>query len=93
MFRTIVKYPDSAVYEKDSVSTARAAPEVGKMLNRMVAMLAKEDFFPYAAPGSRSENLCQDLIRTGKQVFTFEDDSNQSLLAMGAKPIRVEELN
>ena len=40
VFRTIVKYPDSAVYEEDSTATAGAAPEVtpevtpevGKML-------------------------------------------------------------
>jgi hypothetical protein len=58
----------------------------------MVAMLAKEAFFPYAAAGSRSKNLSQDIIRAGKQIFTFGDTANESLIAMGAKPIKVAEL-
>jgi hypothetical protein len=55
-------------------------------------MLARDAFFPYAAPESRSEILCKDIIRAGKQILTFRVEANQSLLAMGAKPIRVEDL-
>jgi hypothetical protein len=32
------------------------------------------------------------MVRTGKQIFTFGDEANQSLIAMGAKPIKVEDL-
>jgi len=60
--------------------------------NRIVATLARDAFLPYAAPGSRSENLCKDIIRAGKQIFTFGDTANESLIAMGAKPIKVEDL-
>ena len=59
--------------------------------NRMFAMLAKEAFIPYAASGSRSENLCKDIIKAGKQIYTFEDETNRSLLSMGAKPIIIED--
>jgi hypothetical protein len=58
----------------------------------IVAMLARDAFLPYAAPGSRSENLCKDIIRAGKQIFTFGDEANQSMLAMGAIPIKADEL-
>ena len=32
------------------------------------------------------------IIGAGKQVFTFEDESNQPLLAIGAKPVKVEDI-
>jgi len=70
----------------------RVTAPLSEQRNRMVAMLANDAFFPYAAPGSRSENLCQDLIRAGKRIFTCGDESNQSLLNMGAKLIKVAEL-
>ncbi len=60
--------------------------------NRLVALLAKDVFLPYAAPGSRTENLCKDTIRSGKQILTFEDEANRSLTALGAKQIRIEDL-
>jgi hypothetical protein len=34
----------------------------------------------------------EKVISAGKQIFTFGDNANQSLLAMGAKQIKVEEL-
>ena len=70
----------------------RVTASLSEQRNRMVAMLAKEAFFPYAAAGSRSKNLSQDIIRAGKQIFTFGDTANESLIAMGAKPIKVAEL-
>jgi hypothetical protein len=71
----------------------RVTASLSEQRNRTVAMLASDAFLPYAAPGSRSENLCKDIIRAGKQVFTFRVEANQSLLSMGAKPIRIEDLN
>ena len=71
----------------------RVTASLSEQRNRIVAMLARDAFLPYAAPGSRTENLCKDIIRAGKQIFTFKDEANQSLLAMGAKPIDVEDLN
>jgi predicted Rossmann fold nucleotide-binding protein DprA/Smf involved in DNA uptake len=70
----------------------RVTASLSEQRNRMVAMLANEAFFPYAAPGSRSENLCKDIIRAGKQTLTFEDKANQSIIALGAKPIKDEYL-
>ena len=70
----------------------RVTASLSERRNRIVAMLARDAFLPYAAPGSRSENLCKDIIRAGKQLFTFEDESNQPLLAIGAKPVKVEDI-
>jgi predicted Rossmann fold nucleotide-binding protein DprA/Smf involved in DNA uptake len=70
----------------------RVTASLSEQRNRIVAMLARDAFLPYAAPGSRSINLCKDIIRAGKQIFTIGDKANQSLLAKGAKPIKVKEL-
>lgn len=69
----------------------RVTASLSEHRNRIVALLARDAFIPYAAPGSQSENLCKDIIRAGKQIFTFEDAANQSLRALGAKPIKVVE--
>jgi predicted Rossmann fold nucleotide-binding protein DprA/Smf involved in DNA uptake len=70
----------------------RVTASLSEQRNRIVAMLARDAFLPYAAPESRSENLCKDIVSAGKQIFTFGVEANQSLLAMGAKPIKVEDL-
>jgi predicted Rossmann fold nucleotide-binding protein DprA/Smf involved in DNA uptake len=70
----------------------RVTASLSEQRNRIVALLARDAFLPYAAPGSRSENLCKNIIKAGKQIFTFGDAANQSLLALGAKPIKVEDL-
>jgi len=70
----------------------RVTVSLSDQRNRMVALLARDAFLPYAAPGSRTENLCKDIIVAGKQIFTFEDEANRSLLAMGAQPIKIEDL-
>ena len=70
----------------------RVTASLSEQRNRLVALLSGYVFLPYAAPGSRTENLCKDIIRSGKQILTFDDEANQSLLAMGAKLIKVEDL-
>ncbi len=69
----------------------RVTSSLSEQRNRVVALLARDAFLPYAAPGSQSENLCKDIIKAGKQVLSFVDEANQSLIAMGAKPIKVAE--
>ncbi|HBF43203.1 MAG TPA: hypothetical protein DDW42_06150 [Desulfobacteraceae bacterium] len=39
VFRTIVKYPDSAAYEEDSAATGGAAPEVTPQVIRLLNVL------------------------------------------------------
>ena len=70
----------------------RVTASLSEQRNRLVALLSGYVFLPYAAPGSRTENLCKDIIRSGKQILTFDDEANQSLIAMGANLIEVEDL-
>lgn len=55
--------------EKDKRVTARLAAE----RNRFVAAISDEVLIPYAAPGSKTEALALDLLKSGKRVFTFSD--------------------
>ena len=55
--------------------------------NRLVSLLADQFFVPYAAPGSKTEQLCQDLLNAGKQVYTFESERESSIAIAGAIPI------
>lgn len=70
----------------------RVTASLSEQRNRIVALLARDAFLPYVAPGSRCENLCKEIIKTGKQIFTFVDDATQSLMAIGAKRIKVENI-
>lgn len=81
--RLLVLSPFEKKYKRVTVS-------LSEKRNRLVALLASDVFLPYAAPGSRSENICKAILKTGKQVFTFEVEANQTLLALGAKPIKVD---
>ena len=52
--------------------------------NRFVAMLADSLLLAYAAPASKTEQLCQEVITWHKPVYTFKNDANQNLVAIGA---------
>lgn len=51
-----------------------------------MAALAEKVFVAYAAPGSKTEMLCQKVLEWGKPLLTFNSKENQSLLALGAMP-------
>ena len=60
--------------------------------NRFVSLLADQFFVPYAAPGSKTEKLCQDLLGAGKQGYTFESEKESIIVRAGAVPITVDRL-
>ena len=60
--------------------------------NRFVSLLADQFFVPYAAPGSKTEQLCQDLMSAGKRVYTFESEKESIIVRAGAVPITVDRL-
>jgi predicted Rossmann fold nucleotide-binding protein DprA/Smf involved in DNA uptake len=60
--------------------------------NRFVSLLADSFFVPYAAPGSKTEQLCQDLLTAGKKVYTFESEKESGLVKSGAVPIALDYL-
>jgi predicted Rossmann fold nucleotide-binding protein DprA/Smf involved in DNA uptake len=58
--------------------------------NYFVAALATDVFIPYAAPGSKTETFCRELLKWGKRVYTADDEKNTSLLETGIKTISPE---
>jgi len=65
----------------------RATAETAMLRNRFVASLADEIFIAHAAPGSRTEAFCKELLAQGKPVLTFESPHNAHLIALGARAI------
>jgi hypothetical protein len=55
--------------------------------NLFVALLADQIFVPYAAPLSKTEQLCREIISWGKPVNTFGHAANNNLVALGARPL------
>ncbi|GBD95744.1 MAG TPA: hypothetical protein ENG83_04480 [Nitrospirae bacterium] len=51
--------------------------------NHFAAAIADKIVIPYAAPGSKTESLCNEWIKKGKTVFTFNSDYNKNLLDLG----------
>ena len=58
--------------------------------NYFVAALATDVFIPYAAPGSKTEMFCRELLKWGKRVYTTDDEKNTSLIETGIKTISPE---
>jgi len=56
--------------------------------NRVVADMAAAVIVAHAAPGSKMESLCHELIAAGKPVYTFDHPANVALLQAGARPIQ-----
>ena len=52
--------------------------------NRFVAALADTVLIAHAQPGSKTEQLAQEVVGWGKQVHTLDHPANEHLLALGA---------
>lgn len=70
----------------------RITADLARKRNEFVATLADEVFFAYAAPGSKTERFCHDVLAWGKPLLTLESNENASLLALGARPVRPENI-
>ena len=55
--------------------------------NRFVAALADAVLVAHAQPGSKTEQLAQEVVGWGKQVYTLGHPANERLLALGAMPL------
>lgn len=58
--------------------------------NRLVAQLANAVIIAHAAPGSKMEKLCQEILAANKPLYTFDHPDNRSLIQSGAQPITPE---
>lgn len=72
----------------------RHRSDVGMALrrNRFVAAIADRIVILYAAPASKTERFCHEIIAWRKPLFTIESHFNQHLMAAGAKPLNSSEL-
>lgn len=55
--------------------------------NRFIAAIGDSIFIPYAAPNSKTEQLCKELLSWNKPIYTLEGEFNANLFRMGAKNI------
>jgi predicted Rossmann fold nucleotide-binding protein DprA/Smf involved in DNA uptake len=60
--------------------------------NRFVAAMADTILVVHAARGGKTEGFCHEILGWKKPLFTFASDLNQDLMALGAKPLNVKEL-
>jgi len=49
-------------------------------------------FVAHAAPGSKTEHFCHDVLSWSKLLLTLESEENVHLLSLGAKPFRSEDI-
>lgn len=58
--------------------------------NKFVSLLANRFFVPYAAPASKTEQLCKDLLDAGKKIYTFESEKESGIVKSGATPVALD---
>ena len=56
--------------------------------NRFVAALADAVLIAHAQPGSKTEQLAQEVMEWDKEVYTLDNAVNGNLLALGAKILK-----
>jgi predicted Rossmann fold nucleotide-binding protein DprA/Smf involved in DNA uptake len=55
--------------------------------NRLVVEMASAVVVAHAAPGSKMEALCRDILAAGKPLYTFDHPANAALIEAGAKSV------
>jgi len=65
----------------------RITQETARYRNRVAAALADDAFLSYAAPGSHTEQFCNQLLTWDKTVFTLDAPENAGIIARGAQPV------
>lgn len=54
--------------------------------NRFIAAIGDSIFIPYAAPASKTEQLCKEVLTWNKPLYTLPRGTNSNLIEMGVKP-------
>jgi predicted Rossmann fold nucleotide-binding protein DprA/Smf involved in DNA uptake len=65
----------------------RPTVETALIRNRFMAALADKILVPYAAPGSKTLELCRLLLSWNKSVYTLANHANAPLIDLGASSI------
>ena len=65
----------------------RATVRTALYRNQFVAALADRMLVPFAAPATKTFELCRLLVSWGKPLYTFVNEDNAGLLKLGAEPL------
>ena len=65
----------------------RVTAKTAMIRNRLVADMAAAVVVAHAAPDSKMEVLCRELLAAGKPLYTFDHSANAALLQAGAKVV------
>ncbi|MGH7963423.1 MAG: DNA-processing protein DprA [Candidatus Binatia bacterium] len=68
----------------------RVTTRCAQQRNEFVAALADVLFVAFAAPGSKTERFCCDVLAWGKPLLTLDSEENAGLLALGARAVGPE---
>ncbi len=68
-----------------SPTQRRVTEETALTRNLVAAALAETVLIIHAAPGSKTEAFCRELVRWGKPLRTFDSPHNANLVEMGAE--------
>ena len=71
----------------------RVTADLARRRNEFVATLADEVFVAHAAPGSKTEHFCSNVLAWGNPLLTLEGDENADLIARGARPVRPDRIS
>ena len=63
----------------------RATVQMALYRNLFVAALADAVFVAYAHPGSKTEELCREILGWKKTVYALDSDLSANLFALGAQ--------
>lgn len=75
-----------------SEKQCRVTAQNSLLRNRFVCTIADEIFIPYAAPGSKTEKFCIEILAGNKPLFTLDNDYNSCLIAQGANPVKLDSI-
>ncbi|PZO18978.1 MAG: DNA-binding protein [Leptolyngbya foveolarum] len=65
----------------------RMSAALAQQRNQFVAAIADDIFIAYAASGSKTETLAQQIVAWKKPLLTFKSGDNQNLIDLGAQII------
>jgi len=76
-----------------SDNVRRVTAKTAMVRNRVVANMADAVVISHAAPGSKIEALCHELLAAGKTLFTFDHSANAALIQAGARSVETLRLS
>ena len=65
----------------------RISSDFAETRNHFVAALAESIFVPYAAPGSKTEKFCTELMTWNGILYTVPDERTANLISFGARSV------